>query len=180
MKMFKYFDVSGNQCVDFGEFQKTMEKTGMYYPEEQLRPLFNSYDRDGSGTLETAELDAFFSKYLVQAVEAGAYKRPAERSVDFAGFMHLLYQVLCKSPGSTIQGKYAQTDKDLLAAGTGAQSSVWKRLRAAFQVLEDDFNRLDKNGDRVIDLTEITAGISTKKQAVEKVARVSYLGVMSD
>lgn len=138
------------------------------------------YDRDGSGTLETAELDAFFSKYLVQAVEAGAYKRPAEESVDFAGFMHLLYQVLCKSPGSTIQGKYAQTDKDLLAAGTGAQSSVWKRLRAAFQVLEDDFNRLDKNGDRVIDLTEVTAGISTKKQAVEKVARVSYLGVMSD
>jgi Ca2+-binding EF-hand superfamily protein len=58
MKMFKYFDVSGNQCVDFGEFQKTMEKTGMYYPEEQLRPLFNSYDRDGSGELDYKEFAA--------------------------------------------------------------------------------------------------------------------------
>lgn len=29
MKMFKFFDVTGNGCVDFGEFQKTMEKIGM-------------------------------------------------------------------------------------------------------------------------------------------------------
>ena len=34
MKMFKFFDVTGNGHVDFGEFQKTMEKLGMYYPDE--------------------------------------------------------------------------------------------------------------------------------------------------
>ena len=41
MKMFKFFDVTGNGHVDFGEFQKTMEKLGMYYPDEQMRPLYN-------------------------------------------------------------------------------------------------------------------------------------------
>jgi len=55
MKMFKYFDVSGNGCVEFEEFQKALEKTGMYYPEEQLRPLFNEYDKDGSGSLAYCE-----------------------------------------------------------------------------------------------------------------------------
>ena len=34
IKMFKYFDVSGEGSVDFGEFSKVCEKTGMYYPEE--------------------------------------------------------------------------------------------------------------------------------------------------
>ena len=46
MKMFKYFDVSDNGSVDFSEFSKAMEKCGMYYPEEQLKPLFESYDQD--------------------------------------------------------------------------------------------------------------------------------------
>ena len=27
----------------------------MYFPEEQLRPLFNSYDQDGSGSLDYTE-----------------------------------------------------------------------------------------------------------------------------
>ena len=27
----------------------------MYYPEDQLQPLFNSYDRDGSGSLDYTE-----------------------------------------------------------------------------------------------------------------------------
>ena len=55
MKMFKFFDVTGNGHVDFGEFQKTMEKLGMQYPDEQMRPLFNQYDRDGSGELDYRE-----------------------------------------------------------------------------------------------------------------------------
>ena len=27
----------------------------MYFPEEQLRPLFNTYDQDGSGSLDYRE-----------------------------------------------------------------------------------------------------------------------------
>jgi len=40
MKMFKYFDVTGSGSVDFSTFSKVLEKSGMYYPEEQLFPLF--------------------------------------------------------------------------------------------------------------------------------------------
>ena len=52
MKMFKYFDVMERGSVDYATFAKVCEKTGMYYPEAQLRPLFNAYDRDGSGSLD--------------------------------------------------------------------------------------------------------------------------------
>ena len=55
MKMFKFFDVSGNGRVDFDTFAKVCEKTGMYFPEEQLGPLFQSYDQDGSGELDYQE-----------------------------------------------------------------------------------------------------------------------------
>ena len=55
MKMFKFFDIMNTGAVDFNQFSKVLEKTGMYFPEEQLRPLFNSYDRDGSGSLDYTE-----------------------------------------------------------------------------------------------------------------------------
>ena len=46
MKMFKYFDVMNKGSVDFATFQRVLEKSGMYYPAEQLKPLFDTYDRD--------------------------------------------------------------------------------------------------------------------------------------
>ena len=55
MKMFKYFDIMNTGAVDFGQFQRVLEKCGMYYPEEQLRPLFDTYDRDSSGSLDYTE-----------------------------------------------------------------------------------------------------------------------------
>lgn len=55
IKMFKYFDVMNAGAVDFNQFSRVLEKSGMYYPEQQLRPLFNIYDRDGSGSLDYAE-----------------------------------------------------------------------------------------------------------------------------
>ena len=55
MKMFKYFDIMNTGSVDFAQFQRVLEKGGMYYPEEQLRPLFTTYDKDASGTLDYME-----------------------------------------------------------------------------------------------------------------------------
>ena len=55
MKMFKYFDVMNTGSVDFTQFQRVLEKGGMYFPAEQLRPLFNSYDQDSSGSLDYKE-----------------------------------------------------------------------------------------------------------------------------
>ena len=55
MKMFKYFDIMNTGAVDFAQFSRVLEKSGMYYPEEQLRPLFTSYDTDSSGSISYAE-----------------------------------------------------------------------------------------------------------------------------
>ena len=55
MKMFKYFDIMNKGAVDFTQFSRVLEKTGMYFPEEQLRPLFEIYDRDSSGSLDYQE-----------------------------------------------------------------------------------------------------------------------------
>ena len=55
MKMFKYFDVMNKGSVDFVQFQRVLEKSGMYYPEQQLQPLFDLYDQDGSGSLDYKE-----------------------------------------------------------------------------------------------------------------------------
>ena len=40
VKMFKYFDIYDRGAVNFQDFSKAMEKTGLYYPPEQLHPLF--------------------------------------------------------------------------------------------------------------------------------------------
>ena len=34
MKMFKYFDIMNTGAVDFTQFQRVLEKSGMYYPED--------------------------------------------------------------------------------------------------------------------------------------------------
>ena len=41
--------------MDFAQFQRVLEKGGMYYPEDQLRPLFETYDKDSSGSLDYTE-----------------------------------------------------------------------------------------------------------------------------
>ena len=55
MKMFKYFDVMNAGAVDFAQFSRALEKCGMQFPEQQLRPLFDEYDKDGSGSLDYGE-----------------------------------------------------------------------------------------------------------------------------
>jgi len=42
--MFKYFDIYDRGEVNFNDFQKAMEKIGLYYSPEQLLPLFTAYD----------------------------------------------------------------------------------------------------------------------------------------
>lgn len=55
MKMFKFFDINDSGAVNLQEFVKAMEKIGLYYNEKQLAPLFQTYDRDGSGELDYQE-----------------------------------------------------------------------------------------------------------------------------
>jgi Ca2+-binding EF-hand superfamily protein len=74
VKMFKYFDTSDKGYVDLEEFCRVLEKTGMYYPQQQLYELFTSYDVDMSGTVDYRELAfALFGEYVKPTAQA---KRP--------------------------------------------------------------------------------------------------------
>eukprot|EP00283_Hemiselmis_rufescens_P004628 CAMPEP_0173421310 /NCGR_PEP_ID=MMETSP1357-20121228/2466_1 /TAXON_ID=77926 /ORGANISM="Hemiselmis rufescens, Strain PCC563" /LENGTH=715 /DNA_ID=CAMNT_0014384213 /DNA_START=46 /DNA_END=2193 /DNA_ORIENTATION=+ len=138
---------------------------------EVMEKCMLTYDQDRSRQLAAGELDAFFQQQLPQAVQCGAYQRAlddifpaAERQqgkeINFPKFMFMLYQVSCKMPGSTIKGVYTSKPKaDPFAAGVGEKSALWQELRGAFQVLEEDFVRFDRNGDNMVDYTEITMGI---------------------
>ena len=106
-------------------------------------------------------------------------QREAGQALKFPSFMHLLYDVMCKYPGSTLQGTYSKAQTKLLsqaaAHATGEQSALWKQLREAFLVLQQDFNRFDANGDKLVDKTEITAGIPVTKIGADKVNIISRL-----
>ena len=43
--------------------------------------------------------------------------------------------------------------------GKGPQSASWQQLRSAFQTMETDFKRFDRQGDGLVDYAEITNGI---------------------
>jgi Ca2+-binding EF-hand superfamily protein len=52
VKMFKFFDQGNKGFVNFDEFDKVLEKTGMYYPKANIQQLFKHYDNDGSGQID--------------------------------------------------------------------------------------------------------------------------------
>lgn len=58
IKMFKFFDVQDKGSVNFQEFCRVLEKLNMYYPPEQLKPLFDVYDSDKSGAVDYKEMTA--------------------------------------------------------------------------------------------------------------------------
>lgn len=58
VKMFKYFDIFDRGSVSFGDFLRTVEKIGLYYTAQELEPLFQEYDEDGSGHLDYKEFSA--------------------------------------------------------------------------------------------------------------------------
>lgn len=56
--MFKYFDIYDKGSVNLTEFIKAMEKIGLYYSVQEMQPLFQQYDQDGSGALDYKEFSA--------------------------------------------------------------------------------------------------------------------------
>jgi len=82
--------------------------------------------------------------------------------VQFVTFMHMLYVVCSKLPGSGVKGKYSgrQDRVSRFYKGNGQQTSpFWNDLKAAFEVLQEDFVRLDANDDKLVDQHEITMSI---------------------
>ena len=56
--MFKYFDIYDKGFVDFNDFNKAMEKIGLYYSPQEMKPLFDQYDVDKSSTIDYKEFSA--------------------------------------------------------------------------------------------------------------------------
>ena len=146
------------------------------------------YDADRSRSLDINELNAFFHDHLPAACQSGAYAEVINvvypesqrrgKALKFPGFMHLLYDVMCKYPNSTLLGTYSTLQTKLVSSphtGAGDKSRLWRELREAFTVLQQDFNRFDTNGDKLVDRTEITAGIPVTRQGADKVNIISRL-----
>jgi Ca2+-binding EF-hand superfamily protein len=56
--MFKFFDIYDKGCVDLNDFEKAMNKIGLYYTKQELLPLFKQYDIDKSNTIDYKEFSA--------------------------------------------------------------------------------------------------------------------------
>jgi hypothetical protein len=97
-----------------------------------------------------------------------------QSELDLTQFMHMLYVVSCRAPGSTIQGKY-MVREEAPSLGIGSQGSLWNQLKEAFQVLQDDFKNFDTNGDGLVDYTEISMGIPPTKCNQERLAILTRL-----
>lgn len=56
LKYFKYFDLNNSGTVSVSEFQKVLDKLGVWLGgEKDLLALFNHYDKDGNGELNYTE-----------------------------------------------------------------------------------------------------------------------------
>jgi hypothetical protein len=112
------------------------------------------YDADMSRRLDLQELRAFFRDQWPEATSSG--KGVLENvlplfirgndSLSFPGFMLLIYTVACHLPGSALNGKYAPTPQGAAIrplSGSGPDSTFWRELIAAYEVLEADFRRFD-------------------------------------
>lgn len=128
------------------------------------------------------QLTAFFQKEMPGC--AGFYQQvisefypsviQAATEMDLTDFMHMLYVISCRAPGSSIQGKYIVREQ-APGHGIGAQGSLWNQLRGAFLILQDDFKNFDSNGDGLVDYTEISKGIPQTKCNQERLAILSRL-----
>ena len=59
---FRQFDDDGTGRIDSREFAKNLTQMGLDAPQPAIDAIFHSFDRDGSGTITYAELDAIIRR----------------------------------------------------------------------------------------------------------------------
>lgn len=55
LRTFKIFDDNRDKKLQFEEFKKGMHDYGLGYSKEEVKDLFNCFDRDHSGTIDFEE-----------------------------------------------------------------------------------------------------------------------------
>lgn len=181
--LFIRVDKDENRTLDFAEFLMLMylwhevgeysyffrHPTNAHVVKEAFQIMERAlkvYDADGSRQFSYAELMRFVQEQLPEPVARQVVDEeypPSERDTDisFSKFMFILYRIMSKYPGTKVSGKYkglSEKAKDF-STGVGENSTFWKELDEAFNTLEQDFTRFDKDGNLLVDYTEITQGI---------------------
>lgn len=59
-KMFKYFDIQNSGKVDFDQFYRSMEKTGIIMEKSDLFEIFKRVDANGDGNMDYKEFSGAF------------------------------------------------------------------------------------------------------------------------
>eukprot|EP01015_Nassula_variabilis_P006884 TRINITY_DN1523_c0_g1_i1.p1 TRINITY_DN1523_c0_g1~~TRINITY_DN1523_c0_g1_i1.p1 ORF type:complete len:677 (-),score=121.97 TRINITY_DN1523_c0_g1_i1:107-2137(-) len=86
LKNFKYFDLNESGTVDYKEFIRALEKTGVVISDEQnMRALFNHYDLDNDGQLDYKEFANIVSRAIQQNRPSTTQSQRDQRS-NFSQF----------------------------------------------------------------------------------------------
>lgn len=61
VKLFRFFDADGSGAVTISEFQGALERLGCVFTINEIRALFNKYNKSGSGKLIYEEVSGLFA-----------------------------------------------------------------------------------------------------------------------
>ena len=77
MDLFREWDENGDGTISKDEFRRAMPMLGMHAPDGATDEVFDSFDRDGGGTIDFRELNA----QLKRDVRAEAARQPKKARV---------------------------------------------------------------------------------------------------
>ena len=154
--LFRDWDDDGDGTVSKKEFRKAMPLLGFNVPRKEIDLLFESFDPDGSGTIELGELNALLRRgggvQLDESLEPGA----AGAIVLESKAKHALRKGKLKTGGTKVLAAVK------LQAGSG--QSIQEQLREALSAnavrVVDLFKAWDDNGDGMVSSEEFQKGVN--------------------
>ncbi len=203
---FKRVDFDGNGTLDFAEFMALLylflAKTGSVksvFTDEKhshmvactisyMEKAMSLYDVNKNSRLSVEEITAYFNQQWPDAIHSRVAQqvlmdicndgKNEKKEMNFVQFIHTMYTVAAKMPGSTVEGRYIIRDASLprgkgdnpFTYGTGDRSPLWLGLQTAFKVLEQDFQNFDIDKDGLVRISDIETGVYMRKNDRSKFA----------